>query len=258
MTPKPIESPESSMSLMAHLVELRNRIFKCVVAVAVGAVAGWFLFDPVIEFLTRPLIELCRHQKCLDAVSEGRFLNTEVLDPFSTRLKLSMFIGVAIAMPVLLWQLWRFIAPGLYSNEKKYSLAFIGPALVLFLAGAYTAYFVLPVSLDWLQGVGGGHFEAAYSASSFVTLLGWMMLAFGVSFEFPVVLVGLMSIKVLKVHTIIRQWRYYVAGITVVAGVITPTGDPFTFMFMAIPMIVLYGVSILIGLVMERARRRTS
>ena len=257
MSSKAIGGPEaSSMSLMAHLVELRNRIFICVVVVTVGAIIGWFLFDPVIQFLTRPLVELCKQQKCLNALSGGDFLNTEVLDPFKTRMKLSVFIGIAIAMPVILFQIWRFIAPGLYANERKYSLAFIAPAMILFLSGATLAYYVLPVSLNWLQGVGGGHFQAAYSASSFVTLVGWMMLAFGVAFEFPVILVGLMAIHVLKVSTLTHQWRYFIAGIAVLAGVITPSGDPFTFMFMAIPMVVLYLISIVIGIVMERARRR--
>jgi sec-independent protein translocase protein TatC len=244
---------ESSMSLMAHLVELRNRILICALAIAIGAVLGWFLFNPVMDLLTRPLIALCEHQKCL--VSDGSFVNSEVLEPFTTRLTLSVYIGVAVAMPVLLWQLWRFVAPGLYANEKRYALAFIGPALILFLCGAWTAYYILPVSLDWLQGVGGGHFVAAYSAKSFVTLLGWMMLAFGISFEFPVVLVALMAIRLVSVRTLVRQWRYVIAGIAVFAGVITPTGDPFTFLFLAVPMVVLYGAALLIGFFMERARR---
>ena len=246
----------SSMSLMAHLVELRNRLFKCFLMVALGALLGWFLFSPVLNILTRPLIDLCKHQRCIEGAQHGRFLNTDILDPLTTRIKISMYIGIVVAMPVLLWQLWRFIAPGLYANERKYSLAFIGPALVLFLFGCFTAYFILPVSLNWLQGVGGSHFEAGYSASSFVTLLGWMMIAFGAAFEFPVVLVGLMAVRILKVQVLIKQWRYFIAGITVVAAVITPTADPFTFMFMAIPMVVLYGISIIIGLGMERARRQ--
>ncbi len=240
---------------MAHLVELRNRLMKCAIAVAIGAVLGWYLFDPVFQFLTEPLKKLCESQACIDSAKSGNVINYDPLDPFTTRLKLSAYIGIGVAMPVLLWQLWKFVAPGLYQNEKKYALAFIGPALVLFFSGAYIAYYVLPVSLDWLQGVGNGHFEVAYTADKFITLVGWMMLAFGIAFEFPVILVALMAINVLKVRTLLKQWRYFVAGIAVVSGAITPTGDPFTFLFLALPMVALYGVSILIGMVIERARR---
>ena len=158
-------------------------------------------------------------------------------------------------MPVLLWQLWRFVAPGLYSNERRYTAAFIGPALLLFGFGVWVAYLVLPVSLNWLQGVGGNNFVATYESGKYVTLLGWMMIVFGLAFEFPVVLVALMSIRLVSVRTLIRQWRYVIAGVTVFAAVITPTGDPFTFLFMAVPMVVLYGVALVIGLFMERSRR---
>ena len=241
------------MSLMAHLVELRNRLFKCAIALGVGALLGWFLFNPVLHVLQQPVNDLCQKHQCL--AGSGKFVNNDPLDPLSTRLKLSLYIGIVLAMPVLLWQLWRFVAPGLYSNERRYAAAFIGPALILFGFGVWVAYLVLPVSLDWLQGVGGSNFVAAYESGKYVTLLGWMMIVFGVAFEFPVVLVALMAIRLVSVRTLIRQWRYVIAGITVFAGVITPTGDPFTFLFMAIPMAILYGVALVIGLFMERARR---
>lgn len=244
------------MSLMAHLVELRNRAFKVIVAVGIAAVVGWFLFDPVFRILTQPIADLCEHHECL--LADGKVQNIDPLDPLTTRIRLSLYIGIGIAMPVILWQIWRFVAPALYANERKYTIAFIGPALVLFVSGATLAYFVLPVSLNWLQGVGGAQFVAAYDSGKFVALIGWMMLAFGLAFEFPVVLVALMAIGVLKTRTLIRSWRYAVAGIVVFTGVITPTGDPFTFLFMAGPMIVLYAGSVAIGLAIERARARRS
>lgn len=255
MSKKPATHPDdSSMSLMGHLVELRNRIFKSAIAITIGAILGWWLFIPVFNFLTHPIIELCKHHACL--LPDGSLPNTDPLDPFTTRIKLATYIGIGVAMPVLLWQIWRFVAPGLYANERKYTLAFIGPALLLFAFGAWTAYYVLPVSLNWLQGVGGPKFVAAYDSGKFVTLIAWMMLAFGAAFEFPVVLVALMAMGVMSVRTLIRQWRYAVAAIAIIAGVITPTADPFTFLFMAIPMVLLYGVSILIGLLIERTRAR--
>ncbi len=242
------------MSLMAHLVELRGRILKMAIAVAIGAVLGWFLFDWVFEILTRPIIGVCEHHECL--LEGGKVQNIDPLDPLSTRIRISMYIGIGVAMPVVLWQLWRFVAPALYANERKYTLAFIGPALILFLLGAGLAYFVLPVSLNWLQGIGGAKFVAAYDSGKFVALIGWMMLAFGIAFEFPVVLVALMGIGVVQYRTLLRGWRYAVAIIVVITGTITPTADPFTFLFLAGPMVVLYWVAVLLGVLMDRARRR--
>ena len=224
------------------------------IGVAVGAIVGWLVYTAVFNFLTHPVVELCEHHKCL--LPKGQFPNANPLDPLSTRVKLSAYIGIAIAMPVILWQLWRFVAPALYANERKYTIAFIGPALALFLGGAAVAYYVLPVSLNWLQGIGGPKFVAAYDSGKFVTLMSWMMLAFGIAFEFPVILVALMAMGVLKPRTLIKGWRYAIAIIVVTAGVITPTADPFTFLFMAVPMMVLYVVAVLIGLLMDRARKR--
>lgn len=252
-TKHPVTPDDSSMSLMAHLVELRNRLFKIAIAVAVGAILGWLLFDPVFNILTRPIAELCKHHQCL--LEGGKVQNIDPLDPLTTRLKLSAYIGMVIAMPIVLWQVWKFVAPALYSNERKYTLAFIGPALLLFAGGAALAYFVLPVSLNWLQGVGGSKFVAAYDSGKFVTLFGWMMLAFGLAFEFPIVLVALMAVGVLKPRTLVTGWRYAVAAIVVFAGVITPSADPFTFMFMAGPMLVLYWIAALVGALMTRNRR---
>ncbi len=243
---------DSSMSLMAHLVELRNRLLKCAIAITIGAIVGWFLFIPVFNLLVHPIAELCKEHQCL--LPDGQLPNTGPLDPFTTRVKLSVFIGLGIAMPVILWQIWKFVAPALYANERKYALAFIGPAFVLFLAGAVIAYYVLPISLNWLQGVGGPKFVAAYDSGKFVTLIGWMMLAFGLSFEFPVVLVALMAIGVVKPRTLIRSWRYAIAIIVLFAGIITPTGDPFTFLFLAVPMVALFWLAVLIGVLMRRGR----
>lgn len=242
-----------SMSLMEHLIELRQRIIKAAIAVALGALVGWIIYPTVFSFLTHPLHDLCRHHTCL---GKSGINNTDPLDPLVIRVKLSSYVGIGLAMPVLLWQLWRFVAPGLYANERKYALAFIGPALLLFIGGGWVAYEILPFSLDWLQGIGGKEFNAVYTADKFTTLVGWMMLAFGAAFQFPVILVGLEVMGIVNSRQLRRQWRYWVAGITIIAGVITPSGDPISFLFMAIPMMVLYVISIGIGMVIDRRRSR--
>lgn len=250
----PADPNKSTMSLMEHLVEMRGRILKMAIGIAVGAVVGWLLFDWVFDILTRPIIGVCEHHECL--LQDGKVQNIDPLDPLTTRIRIAVYIGIFVAMPVILWQIWRFVAPALYANERKYTLAFIGPALVLFLTGATLAYFVLPVSLNWLQGIGGAKFVAAYDSGKFVSLIGWMMLAFGIAFEFPVILVALMAMGILSHRTLLRNWRYAVAIIIVITGTITPTADPFTFLFLAGPMIVLFWLAVLLGHLMDRARRR--
>ena len=119
------------MSLMEHLVELRSRLIKCVLAVALGAVAGWILYKPVLSILMDPLRDLADDPNVSD-----KFISFDPLEQFMLRIKMSTYLGIALAMPFLLWQIWAFIAPGLYQNERRYAGAFVGSATVLFAMGA--------------------------------------------------------------------------------------------------------------------------
>lgn len=249
-------APNGQMTLLEHLKELRNRVIICTVAVGVGALVGWFLFHPVLEFLARPLDRVCR-DKCLTGISgSGQFLVSDPLLPLTFQIRIASYIAIGLAMPVILWQLWRFIAPGLYANERRYALLFVGPAFVLFISGAAVAYVTFPIALQWLQSLGEGSYVYAYSPEKYVTLLAWMMIAFGAAFEFPMVLVSLELMNLLSVRTLRQQWRYAVVIIFVIAAVITPSADPFTFLFLALPMCVFYLASILIGVLIERRRAR--
>lgn len=253
---KPPRDPAGRMSLREHLVELRNRIFICAVAIAVGAVVGWFIYNPVYHLLLHPLASLCR-DSCTNSITPaGKLLTNDPLEPFLIKIKIAAYVGIALAMPVILFHIWRFVAPGLYSNEKRYTVLFIVSATVLFAGGAATAYYTLPKALHWLQEQGGGNYVLGYSASKYLRLIGWMMVAFGIGFEFPIVLVTLQAVGVLPNRLLRKYWRYSVVVIVVIAGIITPSADPITFMALAIPMCVFYAVSILIGLVIERRRRR--
>lgn len=253
---KPPRDPAGRMSLREHLVELRNRIFICAVAVAVGAVVGWFLYNPVYHLLLHPLASLCNDACNSSITPAGKLLTSDPLEPFLVKIKIAAYVGIALAMPVILFHLWRFVAPGLYTNEKRYTLLFIGSAMALFAGGAATAYYTLPKVLQWLQEQGGGNYVLGYSASKYLRLIGWMMVAFGLGFEFPIILVTLQAVGVLPNRFLRKYWRYAIVLIAVIAGVITPSADPITFLALAIPMSVFYGASILIGLVIERRRRR--
>lgn len=236
------------MTLWEHLAELRSRFFRIAIAVGVGAVVGWFLYPYVLELLKHPFNEVQPDQP---------FIATEPLQAFGLRLKMSAYIGIAIAMPVIVWQVWRFVTPGLYPHEKKYAIPFTVTAIILFFAGATLAFFVLNPTLEFLTTIGGSEIQPFYTASSYVTLIIWMMLAFGVGFEFPVLLVALQMIGIVTPRRLVGWWRQAIVVIALIAAVITPSGDPISMLALAIPMVLLYAIAIGIGALILKLRRRS-
>lgn len=241
------------MSLMEHLVELRTRIIRSVIAVAIGAALGWMLYEPVVDFLIGPLERLADDPNVRDS-----FQSFEPLEIFMLRIKMSIYLGIAVSMPFLLWQFWKFIAPGLYQNERRYATAFVGSATVLFALGAAIAFYTLPEALGFLTSVGGGNVEYQYTAESYLTLILYMMLAFGVGFQFPIVVVFLQILGVVTPKQLASFRRFAIVIIFVLAAVITPSADPISLCALALPMCVFYEISILIGRVVRRRRRATA
>jgi len=239
--------PAGHMTLWEHVAELRSRLFRIVVTVAVASVIGWFLYPWVLELLKHPFNEIQPDQP---------FIATEPLQAFGLRVKMSLYVGVALAMPVIVWQVWRFVTPGLHPHEKRYAIPFTVSAVVLFALGAVVAYFVLNPTLRFLTDIGGAEIEPFYTAASYVSLIVWMMLAFGVGFEFPVVLVALQLLGVLTPRRLLAWWRWALLVIVVIAAVITPSGDPISMLALALPMALLYLLSILLGWVLLSLRRR--
>lgn len=237
------------MSIWEHIAELRSRLIKIILAVIVGAFAGWFLYPYVLNLLQHPFCEV---------QTDCQFIATEPLQAFGLRIKMSAYIGVAAAMPVILWQVWRFITPGLHAHEKKYAIPFMLSALSLFALGAAVAYVTLNPTLQFLTSIGGGDIVPFYTAESYVTLTIWMMLAFGVGFEFPVVLVALQMMNVISPRQLIGWWRPAIVLIAVIAAVITPSGDPISMFALGVPMLLLYFLSVGVGALILMFRRRRS
>ena len=252
MTSAAIGVDDGRMPLMEHLTELRNRIIKVVAAVALGMLAAFLLYDPIYEFLIQPYKDLASTRDLVDK----RPLVTDPLEGFGIRMKTSLYTGIALAMPVILWQVWRFVTPGLYPHEKRYAIPFLVSALTLFVLGAGLAYYTLPKALEFLVDIGGSdNFIVAYSPGKYFKLITYMMLAFGVGFEFPILLVFLQLVGVVNVSQLSSFRRYAIVVITVVVAVITPSGDPISMLMLTVPMVIFYEVSILIGRVVERRRR---
>ena len=241
---RPKSNPDAAMTLVEHLAELRRRLFISLIALAVGTAVGLFLYHPVLEALTRPY---CDVKQSIDPEAACRLVVTDPLESFSIRLRVSAYLGLLIASPVVLWQVWRFITPGLYEREKRYAVPFVAASVVLFLLGAGLALLTFEKTLDFFAAFGGGDLELLYTPGKYLGLLVMMMLIFGLGFEFPVVLVFLQLAGLLSWRTLARFRRYAIVGIFAVDAVITPSGDPVTLLAMAIPMVLFYEAAILIG-----------
>jgi sec-independent protein translocase protein TatC len=239
---------DGRMTIWAHLAELRTRLIRCTVAIVVGMAFGFWVYPYLLDVLLVPFHQLVGPDRSLIA--------TDPLDPFATRIKISAYTGVVVAMPVLLWQVWRFVTPGLYPKEKRYAVPFVISALVLFVFGAAIAYFTLNPTLQFLISIAGADVEPYYTPDNYVSLIALMMLAFGSGFQFPVLLVALQAAGVLTPRKLIGWWRYAIVTITIVAAVITPSGDPVSMFALAIPMMLLYVIAVVIGLVIYRRKRR--
>jgi sec-independent protein translocase protein TatC len=237
-------SPEQGMTLVEHLTELRTRLIICVVAVAVGMLIAFIAYDWILDFLIRPYRDIATDENSLTG---GDLLLTDPLEGFGVRMRTSAYAGIGLAMPVILWQLWRFVSPGLYSNEKRYAIPFVASALVLFMLGAGLAYYTLPRALEFLVDIAGGDFVTAFSSGKYFTLVTYMMLAFGIGFEFPIVLIFLQLAGILETDTLRRARRYAIVGICILVAVITPSGDPISMLMLSVPMVLFYEIAILIG-----------
>jgi sec-independent protein translocase protein TatC len=247
----PMPTDDARMSLIEHLTELRDRLIKIAVAVVIGMVIAFVLYPQIFDFLLAPYKDIASNGNSL---GNGKLLILDPLEGFGVRMRLAAYGGIALAMPVILWQIWQFVTPGLYPHERRYAVPFVVSALVLFLLGAGLAYYTLPRALQFLVSIGGDNLVTAFAPGKYFTLITYMMLAFGVGFEFPILLIFLQMARILSVSALRRARRYAIVGICVVVAVITPSGDPISMLMLSVPMVVFYEAAIIVGRVMERRR----
>ena len=169
----PAVPDDARMSLIEHLAELRDRLIKVAVAVVIGMLIAFVLYNQIFEFLLGPYEDIANNRPEA-TLGDGRLLLSDPLQGFAIRMKLALYGGIAIAMPVILWQIWRFVTPGLYDHEKKYAVPFMVSALSLFVLGAGLAYYTLPRALDFLIDIGGeDNFVTAFQPDKYFTLILW-------------------------------------------------------------------------------------
>lgn len=235
------ESLEASrMPLVEHLRELRSRISRALIAFGIAAVAGWFLYAPVLDLMLRP------YRRAVDD-PEKPLYTLGLLEGFSIRLKVVAFVALLIALPVILWQFWRFIAPGLKKREKRYAIWFVISSVLLFGFGTVVAYMTAVPAFGFLLKIGGSNLEPIITGDKYLGFFMAMCIAFGVAFEFPIVLLFLVMVGALDSGRLIRGWRIAVLTVVIVAAVITPSQDPITMLAMAVPMLVFYVLVVLIA-----------
>ncbi|HWG28157.1 twin-arginine translocase subunit TatC [Actinospica sp.] len=248
------------MPLGEHIRELRNRLMKAALAILIGGILGFVFRTHVLHALETPVCSI----KGLHGVAQaskqcpnGAIVFSGPTAQVSLSFKIAMYVGIVLASPVWLYQVWAFLAPGLYKKEKKYSLAFIGAAVPLFVAGVTVCYFLFPlimqVLLSFLSGAGGA---TLLDASQYMTFILQMMTVFGVSFVLPLVLVlfnfiGIMSSKAMR-----KWWRGIVLAIFIFAAIAVPTGDPIGMSVLAIPICLLYFAAVGIAELNDRRRTR--
>lgn len=242
---RPPKTPDAQMTMLEHLGELRNRLFIALGAVAVGVAITFFLYAPISRFL------LSFYRDSVDN-QEITFIFTGPADAFLTRLKVATYGGIVLALPVWLYELWRFITPGLNPKEKRYAIPFVTSAIILFFAGAFVAFLTLEPALNFLLNIGGSAQRPLLTYDKYLTLVSLMVVAFGLSFEFPVVLVFLLLANVITTAQLRHARRWAIIGIVTFAAVITPSQDPYSLFFMAAPMYLFYETSIIIGRILKR------
>jgi len=234
------------MSLMEHLDELRKRIVHTAIYIAVGFVACWFFRDRLVNFLQAPLNHIGKS-----------LVFTHPMDPLNLDLQVAFLGGVIIASPLILYQVWLFIAPGLYQKEKRFVIPFMAATIGLFLTGAAFGYFfVLPGAMEILVVKFGHNYTSMVTIEDYTSFFLSIILGLGISFELPILIFFLAMFGIVSPKFLLKNIRYAVLAVFIVAAVICPSPDPWTMCLYALPMLGLYVVGILVAWWVHPSRRK--
>ncbi len=225
------------MTLVEHLEELRKRIIYCVYAVVVFSVLGYILSDFIFNLIRAPISPYLQGQG---------LVFTSPMEKFGAYIKISVLFGFSLALPITLFQIWQFVAPGLYKNEKKYLGLFIGAGTILFLTGGLFAYFfAMPPAFEMLLGFGSSVDKPMITIDAYMSFFLGFLFAFGMAFELPLVLVLLGLIGVVQVSFLTRNRRFAIMLLAVASAILTPSADAFSMIILLVPLVALYELSII-------------
>lgn len=233
------EEEEGSMTLIEHLEELRWRIFKCLIAVVVFTIIAFVFREQLIAFLTAPL------PKEADSLTYGKIVVTGIAEGFTVFLLISVAAGVVLSLPVILYQAWAFIAPGLYEREKRYAVPFIFIGVVLFLIGVSLGYIVLKYPVEWLVSFASNSFAELVSANSYFTFVAFFILVFGLVFELPLVLTFMAKVGWVSSDVLRKKRAAAHVGMWIASCFATPGADLYSPIFIGVSLSCLYELTIL-------------
>ncbi len=256
----PPEGEEGSMTLWEHLEELRSRIVRMGIAFLLGAGICWFYKERILAWITKPFMAAWAHGGHKEAAAL-HFGSPTAL--FISYIRLAALSGLIFALPIILWQVWAFIAPGLYAREKKFAIPFVASSVILFLAGGYFGWAVaFPAAFDFLINFsdtlpGGMEIKATVMIGDYIEFITRMFIAFGATAELPILSVFLTVAGLITHRHLIKFFRYFIVLAFVISAVLTPP-DPMSQILMAVPLIALYGISILVSWAITVSRERTA
>jgi sec-independent protein translocase protein TatC len=251
------ERKTGSMTVIEHLGELRSRLIKSIMALGAVAIVAFILYPDILHFLTEPL---CQVRKSLGKTGlTANCRELPVFDPLeglNTRLKVTAMLAFIFASPIWLYQVWAFVTPGLTMKEKKYAVPFIASSVLLFSMGITFAYVTLPAGLRFLITIAGPDVTVLFRAQGYINFIGLMLLAFGLTFQLPLILFFLGLVGVVDVKQLREHRRMAAVGTAALSAVVTPTQDPFTMLAMWVPLYLLFELTIGLLALRERRRRR--
>lgn len=242
-------SPEREMGVLDHLSELRVRVIRIAILIAVATTIVWFYFDPLYKFFTAPIEPYLLK-------NNGKIVVTNWLEPFFIHMKLSLYGGIVLAAPFWIMETWGFLAPALTPEERKPVRLLAPLTVILFAMGVVLAHLILPVTFQWALSYMPPNTELFQHVNDYVELLAKLYIAFGLCFELPIVLLFLARLGIINSGMMRLYWRHAVVIIMFAAAIITPSNDPVTMLLCAIPMAALYILSIYLVEWMDRSMAR--
>jgi len=246
------ENATGKMSFLEHLTELRKRIIYSLIAVGLGLCVGLYFSDRAFGYLAHPMLKALR-----DAKLEDRLIYTSPLGPLQLFITVGLYVGIVLASPYVLWQIWLFVAPGLYRHERRAVLTFIFSSLALFLSGMAFAYWVmLPMTLSFLISF-PGPYRAMISMNDYFDMTLVILLGLGIVFQLPILIFFLSLFGIVTPRFLWSNFRYAILIISILAAVITPTTDALTMTIFMAPMVVLYLMGIGVSALVARHKRRS-
>lgn len=245
------------MSLGDHLREFRNRVTIAAIAICVAAVVGWIYYDQIIHFLNTPLLDAARERsrKSGDPKTVS-LINTDVTGAFTIKLQVALWVGVILASPVWLWEIWRFIFPGLKGNERRYAMAFIGTAVPLFLLGCWTAMLVLPNAVTMFLSFTSPDAANFLPIADYINWVTRFVISFGLAYLLPLAMVALCLMHIVTARVLLKGWRIAVVLIMTFGALMSPTPDPWSMFALGIPLIGLYFLAVGVCALIDRRRKK--